>query len=309
MRMAFYGTSDRSTPLLEALNKDFELVLTITKTDTIVGRNKDIRQTEVKKWSLKNKVRVFETNNLKHDKEELKSLLQNLKVELAVVADFSFMLPKDLADTPPLNTINIHFSTLPALRGASPVQHAILQGLEESGITFYVVDEEMDTGDIISHIPYKINPQITAGEMYSEMFEIAAKNLKKVLEDYRSDPAKVQPQDHTKASYTYSKTNPKVTFILKEDALIDWSEPVLKIERSIRAYDPWPIAWTHLGSLENNTKISENLILKDQFKADLKLKIYSAKIEDSKLKLIDAQVEGKNKTDWESIKNGYFKII
>ena len=306
IKIVFFGTSDRSLPILNSLKENFDLILCVTKSDTVVGRNKSIRETEVKKWALKNNIELISLDSLKgQNLEQLLSTIKKYKPNLGVVADFSFMIPKSVIDSFDGNIINVHFSLLPKYRGASPVQYAILNGDKTTGVTFYLLNEKMDEGDILNQYEYKIDSEITSGELYSILFQLSAEKLPQTIINFLKGNLKTVHQDHSKASYTISKSNPKHTFIYKEDALINWLESPEKIHRSVRAFNPWPISWTYLEDLEKTNLISEKIKLKENVNKKLKVKIFTTSIEDRKLKINQLQIEGKNKSDWVSFLNGY----
>lgn len=305
MKVAFFGTSDRSEPILESLNDNFELELCITKTDTKVGRKQKLKPTAVKVWAKKKGVDHLEIDSIKDSEEDIIKNLKDKKIELGVVADFSFMIPQSIIQTPAKGLINIHFSLLPKLRGASPVQHAIMQGLKETGITYYLMDQNMDTGDILHQIPYSLKGNETTGSLYRDLFKLAASALPQVIDEYLQGKTSPTPQDHDQATYTYSKTRPDATYIFKEDARINWREEPEVIERKIRAFHPWPVAWTTLGELENNQKLNSQIRLKSSSYPNLRVKILSAEPVNGKLKINTLQVEGKNEIDWMSFVNGY----
>ena len=305
-KIIFFGTSDRSLPILESLKSNFDLALCVTKKNTLFGRDQVEKETEVKRWATTNNVDTLLIDSLKDNNlEYVLDKIKSIKPDYGIVADFSFMIPKKVIETFNGNLINIHFSLLPKYRGASPVQHAILNGDEKTGITFYLLNEKMDDGDIISKIEYYIDSKYTSGELYDLLFKISADELPNVIKGYSLGELIPYKQLEEEATYTISKTNPKHTFIFKEDAQIDWKQPPEIIERSIRAYNPWPIAWSYLVELENSTCLSEKIILKNHVNKNLKVKIFKAEILGKKLQIEEIQVEGKNKTEWKSFKNGY----
>ena len=305
-KIIFFGTSDRSLPILESLKSNFDLALCVTKKNTLFGREQVEKETEVKKWATANNVDTLLVDSLKDNNLELLiEKITALKPDYGIVADFSFMIPKKVIDAFNGNLINIHFSLLPKYRGASPVQYAILNGDEKTGITFYILSEKMDDGDIIYQIEYKIDSKYTSGELYDILFKISAQELPNVIKRYSSGELFPYKQPESEETYTISKSHPKHTFIFKEDALINWNTSPEIIERSIRAYHPWPIAWSYLGELEKSTCLSEKIIIKNHINKNLKIKIYKSTILDKKLQIEEIQVEGKNKTDWISFKNGY----
>ncbi|MFC1621831.1 methionyl-tRNA formyltransferase [Patescibacteria group bacterium] len=274
MKIAFFGTSDRSQPILKSLNNNFDLEFCITK-----------KGSGVEAWCKENKIKI--TQKVTPD------------IDLGVVADYSQIISGDVINTPKYKIINIHFSLLPELRGASPIQHAILQGLNGTGVSYFVMSEKMDTGDIIYQFEHPLDGTETSGELYEILFEKAANHLPQVISDYTSGKLIPQPQDHSKATYCYSKTHPKSTLIHKDDALIDWKDSAKYIERQVRAFDPWPIAWAYLKDLP--------VALKDHINPDLKVKIHKVEVKNGKLEIKELQVEGKNIIDWESFENGYTK--
>jgi methionyl-tRNA formyltransferase len=305
-KVIFFGTSDRSLPILESLKDNFNLCLCVTKQNSKIGRKQIEKETEVKSWSKKNNIDFIEIGSLKsQDLENVINKLEEISPDYVVVADFSFIIPKKIIDTVKGNIINIHFSLLPKYRGASPVQFAILNGDEVTGITYYLLDEGMDTGKIISQIEYKLDTKYTSGELYQILFNLAAENLPQVIKNMAENKIILENQDESLATYTISKTNPKHTFIFKEDALINWQNSPEEIERSIRAYNPWPISWTYLKNIEDNRKLDEEIKLKNHVDKNLKVKIYSSDAVNEKLKIKNLQVEGKSKITWEEFKNGY----
>lgn len=309
-KVIFFGTSDRSLPILESLNNNFELALCVTKKDAPFGRKQILKETEVKKWAKDNCKRYLEISSLKNaDLDKVINEIEKIKPDVGVVADFSYIIPKPIIDSFDGKIINIHFSLLPKYRGASPVQFALLNGDEITGITYYLLDEKMDEGKILEQIEYKLDTKHTSGELYDILFKVAAEKLPKVLENYLSNLTKPFDQDSEEVSYTFSRTNPKHTFIYKEDALIDWSDSAQKIEREIRAYNPWPIAWTYLEDLEKSNVLFEKFNLKDNLDKKLKVKIFKADVSGDKLKIDELQIEGKNKVNWQEFKNGYTKLF
>jgi methionyl-tRNA formyltransferase len=306
MNIAFFGTSNKSKPILETLNKNFNLVLCVTKTDRIIGRQQKKVATLVKTWAKEKEIDVFEIENIKDQEETILKVLVEHKVDLIIVADFGFIIPTKIINTYKNKIINIHFSLLPKYRGANPVQAAIIKGEEKTGITYFLMRRGMDTGPILFQIPYELNNKETTETLYAQLFEKAAKHLPKVVKDYQAGKITPKEQNHKKATYYYSPSKPKSTYIYKEDAKINWDENVNQIERKIRAFNPWPIAWTTLQELENNPKL-ENIKLRKGIDSDKRIKIFSAKIKGEKLIPKEIQIAGKNRTSWENFINGYTK--
>jgi len=306
IKIIFFSTSDRSLPILDAVVKNFDLAFCVTKKNSKIGRKQIEKETGVKTWAKKNNINYIEIDSLKDDDlEKVLKEINKVKPDLGVVADFSFIIPKKVIETFNNKIINVHFSLLPKYRGASPVQHAILNGDEITGVTFYILDEKMDTGDIIGQIEYRMTYKETSGELYDTLFEIASKKLPEIIQKLILGKITPLPQDEKNATYTFSKTNPKHTFVFKEDALIDWDKNNKEIERMIRAYNPWPTAWTYMGDLEKAKCFGREIKLKKYVNKDLKIKIFRANLKKDELHIEEIQVEGKNKITWEEFENGY----
>jgi methionyl-tRNA formyltransferase len=186
-------------------------------------------------------------------------------------------LPQALLDLFPHGCLNIHGSVLPTLRGPSPIQTAILQGLPESGVTIMVLDEGMDTGPILSTATTPLSPTETSQTLHDRLKIIGAELLIKILPDYLSGNIKPQPQDDSRASLCH--------LIEKTDGLIDWSQPAQQIDRHIRALNPWPGTYTVVD--------------------DLRIKILAAHLEDGRLVIDRLQPAGKQPMSWEEFKRGY----
>lgn len=305
MNIAFFGTSDRSVPILEKLRSVFKLSLVVTKANVKVGRKQEEKEVRVKTWTKQNAVPFVEITNLAKDQDKVISELAARNITVGVVADFSFIISQRLLDTPPLGFINIHFSLLPKYRGASPVQFSILNGDKQTGITYYLMDNQMDTGKILHQITYSLNGDEGSASLYTTLFELAATHLPWVITSYASGELKPMEQNSGDANYTYSKTNPKTTTVVKEDAHINWSDKPAAIERQIRAFSGWPVSYTTLGELENNRTITATFSVKDPAKKNMSIKIHKAVLEKGQLRPIEVQVEGKNRISWESFLNGY----
>lgn len=303
-KVAFFGTSDRSQPILESLNINFDLTLCVTKADRIVGRHQTKEKTLVKKWAGEKNIDVFATENYKKDEKDLLESLGKHKVELIIVADFGFIVGKELIDKYKDKIINIHFSLLPKYRGANPVQAAIIQGEKETGITYLLMTLGPDEGPILHQIKHRLDGTETSGELYQVLFEKAAQNLSEIVEKYLNKEIMPTEQEHGKATFYYSPSHPKSTYIYKEDARINWDKSAEQIEREIRAFNPWPISWTTLEELEKSGKAGQ-INLKETMKKDIKIKIHTAQLKDGEIVPKTVQVEGKDKMSWEDFKNGY----
>lgn len=307
LNTAFFGTSNKSVPILEDLYKTTKLTLCITKSDRTVGRKKNVQETLVKKWAKEHEIEVFEIDKFTPEvRANLVERLQQLKIEIGIVADFSFILHEEILSTPVHGLINIHFSLLPKYRGASPLQHAILNGETTTGITFMKMSKGMDEGPILKQISYDLKGNETAGELYEQLFKLGGEQIGHIVKMYVEGNLKLQDQNSNQATYCFSKSQPKSTLIFKEDAKIDWALSPQLIERTIRAFNPWPIAWTTLEEIDK-AQILENCQLNPKKDKKLTLKIFEASIgKTGQLEPKSLQVEGKAKTNLTDFLNGYF---
>jgi methionyl-tRNA formyltransferase len=235
MNILFFGTSEFAVPALRALIKaSFPIVGVVTLPDRKQGRGLETLPSPIKKIALENNIPIFEPEKLSAPEtlEELKTL----DWDVGVVAAYGKLIPQSIIDFPKHGVLNIHPSILPELRGPSPLQYAILEGKKETGVTIMCIDKEMDHGPILAQTLAEIEPDDTAETLGSRLADIGANLLAAVLPVWVNGSLKAQEQDHSKA--TLSK------MIEKEDGHIKWGEPVQVIERKIRAYQPWPGAFT-----------------------------------------------------------------
>ncbi|MDO8676584.1 MAG: methionyl-tRNA formyltransferase [Candidatus Azambacteria bacterium] len=165
--------------------------------------------------------------------------LEYLKPDLAIIAAYGKILPKEILEIPRQGFINVHPSLLPKYRGASPIQNVILNGDSETGVTIMKIDEKMDHGPLLANSLLQVTDNDTYESLSKKLAELGADLLIKTIPDYISEKIKPVAQDHEKATYT--------KIIKKEDGKIDWSKNADEIERMTRAYYPWPGAWTTWG--------------------------------------------------------------
>ena len=243
VRTLFIGTSEFAVPALEALaSRDFiELVGVVTQPDKPVGRDQKITSPVIKESArrLKVEVPVFQPEKIKESAEEI---LEKTKPDLIIVASYGQILPASIINYPKYKCLNIHGSILPELRGAVPIQMAILKGFDETGVSIIVMTEKMDDGQIVSTSKIKIRKEETTKSLAEQLSKIGAKSLIKILPDWIAGKVTAKPQDDNLATYCYMKD------ISKENAEIDFGKPVEQIERMIRAFYPWPVAWVWVES-------------------------------------------------------------
>lgn len=232
------GTPDFAVSSLEAIiEAGHEVIGVVTQPDKVRGRGGKKSFPAVKEAALKHDLTVYQP--VKVREPEFLETIRELKPELIVVAAFGQLLPKELLDIPPYGCINVHASLLPKYRGAAPIQAAILNGEEESGVTIMYMDVKLDTGDMILKESIPLAKDETGGSLHDKLAELGAKLLVKVLEQLQDGTAERIPQEDSQATY--------VKMLDKEMGNIDFTKPALNIERMIRGLNPWPSAYTKLN--------------------------------------------------------------
>ena len=242
MRLAFFGTPEFATPSLRALlGEGFEVVVAVTRPDQPHGRSRsELIPPPVKVTAAEEGIPVLQPE--RPDTPEFLEALRSYAPDLGVVVAYGHILKPQLLALPPYGMVNVHASLLPQLRGAAPIQHAILQGQVETGVSIMQMDEGMDTGPVLLRVPTPIAPDETGGELSIRLAELGALALVEALGLIASGAATPEPQDHTQATYA-----PKIT---RESARIRWTAAAEDVARLVRAMDPRPGAWCTLGGQE-----------------------------------------------------------
>ena len=220
MKIVFMGSPDYAVKILDSLNKNFDIVAVFTQPDKPVGRKKILTPTPVKKYALENNLEVFTPSTLKNED------LKKFNPDFIVVAAYGLLLPKHILNTAPC--INLHASLLPKYRGASPIQSAILNGDKYTGVTSMLMDEGLDTGDILVW-DYTDVGNKTSIDLFNELADIASKQIIYTIKNFN----KIKPLKQNDVFATYS---PKIK---KQDGYVDF-EDALIMDRKYRAFQPWP---------------------------------------------------------------------
>lgn len=238
MRIVFMGTPAFAATCLSALlQTEHRLVGVYTKVDTPKNRGMKLIPSEVKVLAQQAGIPVYQPETFRD--EEVYETLKALKPDLIVAVAYGKILPQRYLDIPPLGCVNIHGSILPALRGSAPVQWAVLNGLEETGVTAMYMSAGMDEGDIIAIRKTAIGPAETAGQLMDRLAELGAELLRDTVAAIAAGTVSRTPQDSGKATYA-----PMLTKAL---CPIDWSRPAAGILHQIRGLNPWPVATAELG--------------------------------------------------------------
>lgn len=250
MKIIFFGTSEFAIPALNALIKHGMMPLAIiTAPDKPKGRGKQLTATPIKTWCQKNlpDILIFQPEKLKTESWKL----EIPSADIYVIVSYGKIVPKEIFTIPHYGALNIHPSLLPKYRGSSPIQTAILNGDAETGVTIMLIDEKMDSGPIVAQQKYEItnSGNITYQKLHNELAKLGATLLIGTIPKWIEGKITPVQQNNEKATYT--------KLLLKEDGKIDWKKSAEKIERMIRAYNPWPGAYTKISK---NKQPAQNIL-------------------------------------------------
>ena len=241
LRIIFMGAADLSSASLEALAHDakFQIAAIVTHPDHPKGRGLKPRPSPVKSLALKLKLPVLQPERARDEK--FIAELRALQPDLIIVVAYGHILTPAILDLPRFGCLNIHTSLLPKYRGAAPIQWAIANGETETGVTLMKMDEGLDTGDIVAQRRTPIHPEDDSVTLHDRLARLGAALLAQTIPDYVAGKIKPTPQPSEGASHA-----PKIK---KEDGRIDWNQPARTILNRLRAFTPWPGAFTFLPNL------------------------------------------------------------
>ena len=297
-KIVFMGTPDFSVGALSALvEAGYNVAGVVTQPDKPKGRSKTPTPTPVKEEALKYGIPVYQPRKVRDP--EFVSTLAKISPDLIVVAAFGQIIPKSILDMPPFGCINIHASLLPEYRGAAPIQHAVIDGKEKSGVTIMKMDEGLDTGDMIAKTEVPITEEETGGSLFEKLSAAGASLLLVTLPTVFDGTAVYEKQP-------MESPTPYAGMIKKEMGLLDFTKEAPVLERLVRGMDPWPGAFTGLEGKtlkvwksrvfheEENTKASGGIPCGTVIKTD-SMGIHVACGGDTVLVLTEVQLEGKKR--------------
>lgn len=298
LRIVFFGTPEFAVPSLQKIYEVFELKAVVTAPDKRGGRGHQLLISEVKKWSIRHHIKVFQPEKLKS--KVFISNLSKIKADLFVVVAFR-MLPEIIWNMPRLGTINLHASLLPKYRGAAPIQRAILNGESETGLTCFRLRQEIDTGDIICQQRVTIEQQDDAGTLYDKLRAAGPDLLVKAIKLLDSGDFIPIPQNNQEATAA-----PK---IFPADATIQWDKSVNTIHNQIRAFAPNPGARADFENrmvkiLKSKPIIYNHNLPLGQWLFDFEGKEIKITGRDGFLKVLELQPESKKKMSDQEFLNG-----
>src|SRR6266581_7358437 len=244
MRIVFIGTGEIGVPTLRALlDSEHEVVAVVTQPDKRVGREQRIEPPPIKKEIARTRIPILQPARIKD--QQATEEIRDFAPDVVVVVAYGQILPRDVLEIPRLACLNLHASLLPRWRGAAPIQAVIAAGDRETGMTVMYMDEDLDTGDILLQRKIDISPSETGATLHDQLAQIAPEALLESLRLLAAGNAPRIPQDQALATYA-----PKLN---REAGRLNWNESVEAIERKIRAYNPWPGAFTEFSG--RNLKI------------------------------------------------------
>ncbi len=239
MKILFMGTPDFAAGILSAIYESGKHTITavVTQPDRPKGRSGAPAPSPVKEYAVSKGINVLQPLKIKSPDEV--SRLRSIEADIFVVAAFGQILSKEILDIPPKGCINVHASLLPEYRGAAPIQWAIADGKEFTGVAIQRMNEGVDTGDVISTVKVPIASDETGGSLFDKLAAEGAKLMVATLDMIEQGKETYTPQDESKASHA--------KILKKEMGCIDFSKSAEEIERLIRAFTPWPGGYTYLN--------------------------------------------------------------
>ena len=303
MRVVFMGTPGFAVASLNEIhtNSTHEVVGVVTVPDKPAGRGQKLNISDVKKYALENDLPLLQPEKLRN--EEFINDLKALNADVFVVVAFR-MLPKSVWSIPTKGTFNLHGSLLPQYRGAAPINWAVMNGDTKTGVTTFLIDEEIDTGNILLADEVVINENDNVGIIHDQLMEIGAKLVVTTLDGLANDSLKPHPQDES----IELKHAPK---IFKDDCKIDWSQSIETIHNKIRGLSPYPCAWTTFGANDSfkNLKIYSGVKTDVEKTGELyelvrtKNNLYVS-LADGMYEILELQPEGKKRMSAKDFING-----
>ena len=302
MRIVFMGTPEFAAASLEQLlTTRHEVVGVFTQPDKPKGRGGAMSMSPVKEAALKHNLTVLQPQRARE--EAFIEELRGYEADVIVVVAFGQLLPAEIIHMPKYGCINVHASLLPKYRGAAPIQWAVIDGCEYSGVTTMQMNEGLDTGDILLTEKVKLDPKETGGSLFDRLSESGAKLLVETLPMLEDGSAVFEKQPE-------ESTTPYAAMISKKMGELDWAKSATELERLIRGLNPWPSAFSHLNGKtlkiweasveeENGEKKAPGTVLQADAKG------FRIQTGEGILKIDTLQMEGKKRMDAQAFLRGY----
>lgn len=293
------GTPDFAVGTLEAvINAGHEVAAVVTQPDKAQGRSGELKMPPVKAKALEHGIKVYQPVKLRNS--EVVDEIHKLNPDLIIVVAFGQILPKAVLDIPKYGCVNVHASLLPKYRGAAPIQWAVINGDEESGVATMQMDEGLDTGDILMMERYRLAPDETGGSLFDRLADMGAKLMVRTIAGLEAGTITPMPQGEGE---TYAAKLDKST------GHIDFGQSAVVIERLVRGLNPWPSAYTHLNG--KTLKIWKSAVDNSYAGGDAPGTVYKADRQniyvatgEGGLIIQELQLEGKKRMDTEAFLRG-----
>lgn len=296
MKIGYFGSPDISFRLLKSILEagDHEVVFVVSNPDKPRGRSGKSLPTPVSEIALEREIPLYRFESLRD--QSCADLLRSHGADLFFIFAYGKILPEEIFKIPPLGSVNLHASILPLLRGASPIQSAILNGFSETGWTLQFLAKEMDAGDIIALKTVSIDPDENTEELTEKMLPVGIELSLDVLNSFQNAASSATPQDHSNATYCKK--------LRADGANIDWKNSAREIHDFVRALSPWPVARTTFNGHE--FKIHRTAVWRNNEKA---VEDIENLLKDNTPGRLLVLVEGKKKRVIAGTGNGFLEIL
>lgn len=298
LRVIFLGTPQFAVPTLEALAAAHNVVAVLVQPDRPKGRGQQPAAPPVKEAALRLGLTVLQPERVR--RPEAVEQLKEWNADVMIVVGYGQIIPQSIIDLPALGILNVHASLLPKYRGAAPIQWAVANGEQETGVTIMRIDAGLDTGDMLRTWRTAIAPEETALELGARLAVEGARLLVETLDDLRAGTATPVPQNHAEATYA--------PLLKKEDGLVDWRRSAQEICNRTRGFLPWPGAYSYFRSqrlhLWRTRVLAEPPAAPPGTLYAAGRRLFAACGGGSTLELLDLQLEGKKRVSAEAFLNG-----
>lgn len=307
MKIVFFGTPEFAVASLQAiLEAGYEVAAVVTTPDRIGGRGKKVIESDVKKFAVSAGLNVLQPEKLRN--REFIQTLEKINADLFVVIAFR-MLPEIVWKIPRLGTFNLHASLLPDLRGAAPINHAIISGKKKTGVTTFFINEEIDKGNILLKAETDILPEENAGSLHDRLMEMGSELVVKTIRELEQGELTATPQPKSEEFTPAPK-------IFKDTCKLDFNKSAVEIDRLIRGLSPYPGAWT-VAELEDGKVLELKVFASKPLESENKLEpgstLKSGKrllvgTGDGELELLSVQPAGKRRMEVKEFLAGYTPV-
>lgn len=301
IRIVYMGTPDIAAVILDRLIREpYEIVLAVTQPDRPKGRGKELAMSPVKVLATEHGIPVFQPERLRNP--EAVAVIEEAAPDLIVVAAFGQILPKAVLDIPKYGCINVHASLLPAYRGAAPIQWAVIDGREETGVTIMYMNEGLDTGDILLQRKIAIAADETGGSLHDKLADIGAEALAEAIPGVLDGTLRPVPQGEM--------TTPYAKQLTKEMGRLDFTKSAVELERLVRGLNPWPGTYTTVDGKTWKIWRTDVTALPDNAGEpgkviDITKKSFTFVTAEGGLRVWELQPEGKRRMTTEEFLRGY----